>query len=785
MSARANDINTKILIERINQLYKRSNLAIISLLLAATTYFILLLPRYLFFSFPTAWYACILIILFIRFLHARKYTSMPEEKRSPVFWLQTYRLIVVITGIAFGSVNILFFPHDSLPYLMISILFPLGILVGAVAMLLDHPSFVIYAVTLMLPISYQMARLDNHEYQGTALIVLILMLFCIQMSKKYNDNFMASLRLSLENKALLQRLEKDKNKLNNRLGRLLNDSSNEIFIIDAESFLCLQVNRGVLENLGYNADELSSMSILEIFTNLDEDLLQKLIAPLNNGSKEFVMYQGENRRKDGSLYPVEARIQLSNEDTPPIIIITVQNVTERAEWKEKLIYQANFDLLTGLPNRNYIQSVISIAFTRAQRRHNKLAILFLDLDNFKSINDTLGHRIGDEVLKLTAERIRHLIRKSDVPARTGGDEFTILLEGLDDPQSAGIIAEKLVKAFQKPFVVEGRELVSTLSIGISIFPDDGDSLDPLMQYADMAMYQAKESGRNKYCFFSRNMRQDADRQMCIISQLRNALAKDELHLYYQPKIDIRNGAITGAEALLRWDSPELGSIPPEEFIHLAESMGFIENIGSWVLEEACKEAMYWQTELGKTLQVSVNVSPQQFRNGSVVQTVDQAISKSGLPHELLELEITESLLLQDSDQPYDILQRLAEKGVNLSLDDFGTGYSSLSYLKRFPLQVLKIDRSFIHDLQQDQHSRALVEAIIAMAQSMKLGIVAEGIENEEQIAILAAKKVGLMQGFFFSPPVAPKEFHKILLQETPPTSWTTATLSTPDPEAIA
>ena len=662
-----------------------------------------------------------------------------------------------------GSLNILFFPSNSLNYLLLAIIFPFGIIVGAVTMLLDFLSFFIYSVTLMLPIVYQTTMGGDHSYFGTGALTSILILFFLKFSKDYNGSFVSSLKLGYENEILLDQLQLEKNKLNNRLGRILNDSSNEIYVVDADSFICLQVNRGVVENLGYDTDELASISILEIFTKLDKEALQNLITPLTDGSKEFVMHQGENMRKDGSLYPVEARIQLSTEDSPPIIIITVQNISERAEWEEKLIYQANFDLLTGLPNRNYIQSVITTAFTRAKRKKEKLAVLFLDLDNFKTINDSLGHRIGDEVLKLTAERIRNLLRKSDVPARTGGDEFTVLLEGLQSAGAASMVAEKLVEAFQQPFVVDERELFSTLSIGISIFPDDGDSLEPLMKYADMAMYQAKESGRNKFCFFSKDMCKDAEEQMTIISHLRNALVKEELSLYFQPKIDIRKSRMVGAEALLRWDNSELGSVPPNRFIHLAESMGFIESIGSWVLDAACREAMYWQTELGKQLQVSVNVSPQQFRTGSLIKTVDQALAESGLPHDCLELEITESLLLQDSDQPYDILKSLYDRGISLSLDDFGTGYSSLSYLKRFPLQVLKIDRSFIHDLKKDKHSRALVEAIIAMAQSMKLGIVAEGIEDEEQISFLGLRNVTVMQGYFFSPPVSAHHFRDILL----------------------
>lgn len=756
------NIEVQIQLERIKQLYKLSRVAVMSLAGAGTIYALLLIPRVSSLLTLGIWYVSAMLILLARWFHLQRYKSQSVKQSSSAFWLTTYRLGILATGIIFGCINIFFFPHESLPYLVMNLFFPFVIVIGALSILLDSPSFIIYTLTLIGPLIFQMTAVHDHAYASTSILLLLLVIFCIKVNIEYNKNFIASLRLHYEKKDLLQQLEKEKNKLNNRLGRILNDSSNEIYVVNANSFLCLQVNRGAVENLGYNSEELTSISILEIFTHLDHESLTELIAPLTAGKKEFVIYQGENMRKDGSLYPVEARIQLATEDTPPIIIITVQNISERAHWEEKLIYQANFDLLTGLPNRHYIQSVITTAFTRARRKKEKLAVLFLDLDNFKTINDSLGHRVGDEVLKLTADRIRHVLRKSDVPARTGGDEFTVLLEGLQTSSSAGMIAEKLVNAFREPFHVNNHELYSTLSVGISIFPDDGKSLEQLMKYADMAMYKAKESGRNKFCFFSKNMSRDAEEQLVIISHLRNALVKKELSLYFQPKIDIRKGAMVGAEALLRWHNKELGSVSPDRFIHLAESMGFIDSIGSWVIENACKEAMYWQQQLGKELPVSVNVSPQQFRTGSLVNTVDKALAESGLPGNLLELEITESLLLQDSDKPYDILKNLFDRGITLSLDDFGTGYSSLSYLKRFPLQILKIDRSFIHDLQQDKHSRALVEAIIAMAISMKLGIVAEGIENEEQISFLGQRNVSVMQGFFFSPPMSAEQFRDLL-----------------------
>ena len=501
---------------------------------------------------------------------------------------------------------------------------------------------------------------------------------------------------------------------------------------------------------------------------------------LKSGKHESVFYQnlwntvsagevwhGEitNRRKDGSTYPVEARLQISTLDDPPIIVANVQDVTERIKWEEKLIHQANFDQLTGLLNRHYMQSYMHSVFTRARRNQKKVALLFMDLDNFKNINDTLGHDTGDELLKQTAVRILSLLRESDTAIRTGGDEFTVLLENIETTANAEVVAHKLVNIFQQPFIVKGQEIYTTVSIGISTYPNDGASLDQLMQYADMAMYKAKDNGRNNYCFFSPEMCRYSEEQMLISNHLRYALAKDELSLFFQPKFDISKGRITGAEALLRWHNHELGDVSPDVFIPLAENLGLINELGTWVLEGACREAMRWQALSSEKLQVSVNVSPQQFRTGILLEAVASALALSGLPCSQLELEITESLLIHDSEKPLTILKTLHEQGVSLALDDFGTGYSSLSYLKRFPLQVLKIDRSFIRDLETDQNSKALVDAIIAMAHSLELKIVAEGVENEEQLDFLRKRDVKIIQGYLFSRPVSAEKFRALLQAE--------------------
>lgn len=755
------NIDQRIEKQRIDELYQRSKTASLALLITSTVYLLLLAQKFPWQTLLT-WYLVLLIVLGGRTLLTRLYESDVHQVRPLHIWLRLFRLGIFAAGATIGSLSIFFLEKNSVPYVVMAIIVPYGITVGALTWLLDLYSFSLYVLTIMLPVVYQTALVTNNT--GTGMLTCVLILFFLRFSKEYNRSYLLNTKLRHENKILLENLEAEKNKINNRLGRILNDSTTMIFVASAESLQCLQVNKGAIENLGFSIEEFRDISLLDIFTDLDRSSLDELLAPLLNGKGrlETIVHKGINRRKDGSTFPIEARFQLSTEDAAPIIVANVQDITERTKWEERMIYQANYDQITGLFNRHYMQSYMYSVFTRAIRHHKKVALLFMDLDNFKNINDTLGHDFGDEVLKQTAQLISSQLRKSDVAARTGGDEFTVLLENLEENVHAEVVARKIVNGFQEPFFIQGREIYTTVSVGISIYPDDGDSHDQLMQCADMAMYQAKEDGRNNYRFFSREMRQSSEKQMLISNHLRNAMAKNEFYLLFQPKIDITGSRIVGAEALLRWHNDILGEVSPNTFIPLAENLGLISDIGQWVLENACLEAMAWQQLTSERIRISVNVSPQQFRAGSLIEGVSRALTHSGLPNDQLELEITENLLLQDSDKPLAILNTLHAQNIVLALDDFGTGYSSLSYLKKFPLKVLKIDRSFIHDLEIDQNNKALVDAIIAMAHSLNLEVVAEGVENERQLEYLRERHVRIIQGYFFSPPIPANKLRALL-----------------------
>jgi diguanylate cyclase (GGDEF)-like protein/PAS domain S-box-containing protein len=441
-------------------------------------------------------------------------------------------------------------------------------------------------------------------------------------------------------------------------------------------------------------------------------------------------------------------------------IETLRTRAEHEAAEKQLEFLAHHDVLTGLPNRLLVRDRFDQATAQADREHSGVAVLFLDLDNFKQVNDTLGHNYGDKLLVRVVERLRGCLREADTISRQGGDEFVVLLPHLRDLAVIGGIAQSIIEAFSEPFGIENFAINTTFSIGISLYPDDAREFDTLLKNADTALYQAKDSGRDTYRFFSEKMNIDAQEQMHLQGQLHNAVKNQEFLLHYQPQIDIVSGRIVGVEALVRWQHPEQGLIPPSRFIPLAERSGLIVPMGEWVLNEACRQAQLWR-ESGQQLVMAVNLSALQFKRGNLLETVANALRQSGLPAEQLELELTESILLQDIDVAINTLHSLKAMGVKFSIDDFGTGYSSLSYLKRLAVNKLKIDQSFVRDLAEDPDSAAIVRAIIQLGHTLQLSVIAEGVETDAQLAFLRNYGCDEAQGYFFSRPVAAAEFVKL------------------------
>jgi len=435
-----------------------------------------------------------------------------------------------------------------------------------------------------------------------------------------------------------------------------------------------------------------------------------------------------------------------------------KDITERKAAEQQIEFLAYRDTLTGLPNRLLLNDRFEQAKAYADRFKTKVALLFLDLDNFKTINDSLGHAVGDHLLKEIALRLGEGIRDTDTVSRQGGDEFLIVLSDLPDADSIAPILDKLMKRLRDTFWIDGHELSTSISVGITLYPEDGEDFDSLLKKADMAMYRAKDSGRNTYRFFDEQMNVEAVEHLAMRNGLRRALERDELVLHYQPQVDLVSGRVVGVEALVRWRHPELGLIPPGRFIPVAEDSGLIVPIGEWVMREACRQGMAWKQAGLPEMLIAVNLSSVQFKRGDVVQTVTGALEASGFNPALLELELTESILIGNTDQVLATMRQLKLLGVKLSIDDFGTGYSSLSYLKRFDVDKLKIDQSFIRDFASNPEDAAIVRAIIQMAQSLNLKTLAEGVEDAQVLEQLRIFRCDGAQGFLFARPMPAEEF---------------------------
>jgi diguanylate cyclase (GGDEF)-like protein/PAS domain S-box-containing protein len=444
---------------------------------------------------------------------------------------------------------------------------------------------------------------------------------------------------------------------------------------------------------------------------------------------------------------------------------TVEAITERKLHEAEIRFQATHDALTSLPNRTLLYDRMQQAMLHSERYGNLTAIAFLDLDQFKFINDSLGHQVGDELLRITAQRLKSCLRESDTVARQGGDEFVLLLTSQPNEESITQTMQRVLHEVAQPWTANDLEFRITCSIGITLYPNDGRDAETLLKHADSAMYKAKELGRNNFQYFSAEMNSTVTDRLDLLNRLRQAIPNDELVLHYQPKLNLVSGEIIGVEALIRWNSPHSGMVSPAAFIPLAEETGLIIPIGEWVLQTACRQNRAWQQAGYPPIAISVNLSPRQLARGDIVGQVERVLLETGLEAKYLELEITESVMATDVEKSFAMLTELRAMGVRISLDDFGTGYSSLSYLKRFPVDTLKIDQSFVRDIATDANSAAIVRAIISLGHNLNLNVLAEGIETGEQSAFLQQNGCNEGQGYLISRPVPEADFLKLLMKE--------------------
>ncbi|MDP5241405.1 EAL domain-containing protein [Uliginosibacterium sp. 31-16] len=545
---------------------------------------------------------------------------------------------------------------------------------------------------------------------------------------------------------------------------VFNDSAEGIMVTDADNRI-VSVNDAFCRITGYTQDE----------------VMGKTPNMFSSGRHSYAFYAGMwrnllengrwhgdilNRKKNGEVFPAWLAISAVEDDAGNIshFVAILSDYSEKRAFEERLEYVANHDALTGLPNRALLQDRAERAITRAARDGSRVAMVMVDLDHFKVINDSLGHATGDRLLLAVVERLRACLAETDTFCRQGGDEFILLIPEDVATEQLGGKLQRMLTELARPFELEGRGLIVTASMGVALYPVDAGNVDDLLLKAETAMYHAKGAGRNAFRFFAEQMNADAHERFALQTRLSGAVERNELLLHYQPQVDLRTRRITGAEALVRWRDSELGLVAPARFIPVAEESGLIIPIGEWVLREACRQAQAWRQGGLPDMLIAVNMSALQFKRSDPVETVRQVLEETGLPGYCLELELTESILVEDANAILETLKRLKHLGVQLAIDDFGTGYSSLAYLKRFPIDKLKIDKSFVRDVVEDADEAAIVHTIIQLGKNLKMTTLAEGVETEAQLAFLRVEGCREAQGFLFSRPLGSDDFYRYFKQ---------------------
>ena len=597
-------------------------------------------------------------------------------------------------------------------------------------------------------------------------------LFCLITLACLLVNVILKLRLTLNGEIYARRsIEKTSDKIKTNLEDSL-ALSKATLEATADGILVVDKDRKMV---GFNQKFVKMWRIPEEYLNSETDeKAAKFVLDQVKDPEEFIrnlehFYNlnpgveviGTVEFKDGRIFERYTMPQMRN---GKIIgrVFSFRDVTKQRELENQLTFQATHDSLTLLPNRTVLSERIGQAINDAVRSKNNCAVLFFDLDRFKLVNDGLGHNIGDNLLQLVAARLKHCVRENDTVARIGGDEFVILLPAINKEEEARVIAAKCLDELSKAYFIKPYNLNITTSIGISIFPKDGKDSGTLLRNADSAMYFAKAEGRNNFKYFDEKMNLQNQTKLELMNELRHSMENNELRLYYQPLVDLGKGTIVGVEALIRWFHSKRGEISPSEFIPLAEECGLIEVIGDWVLETACKQAKEWQDEGLPPISMSINLSAPQFKHKNIVNRVKDVLDKNQLEPKYIDLELTESIIMENTSLFLEAMNELKELGVGLVIDDFGTGYSSLSYLKRFPVDKIKIDRAFVSDLPGNKDDAAIVRAILAMAKQLNLKVVAEGIETEEQLSFLQQRSCCIGQGYLFSKPVPADELADLL-----------------------
>ena len=551
-----------------------------------------------------------------------------------------------------------------------------------------------------------------------------------------------------------------------RLAASVFDTAAEAIMVLNDEFCVTAVNPAYSAITGYTGwDVIGGLPPFLEWGQPDSEYPRIGMAALRRGIEINGRWSGEqwNRRKSGERYAEHLSVVPipGGNGQAGRYLVVFSDVTQRKLDEERIRYQASYDQLTGLPNRALFMDLLAKSLAQAEREGEMVGLMFVDLDGFKMVNDTMGHDMGDLLLQEVAVRLKRCMRSSDTVARLGGDEFTVLMPQMRDFRNAPRVAERITETLRAPFALDGKEAFISASIGITTFPNDAIDAATLLKNADAAMYRAKEQGKQHFQFFTAEMNAEIEERLILINGLNMALERDEFVLHYQPKVDLENGRLTGTEALLRWRHPELGIVSSAKFIPIMEESGLIGSVSEWVIETACRQHRLWRDE-GLDIKVAVNLSVRQLRQPGLARTVAELLDRAGIEPSGLELEITESMLMKDTENAVRTLRELADMGVSLAMDDFGTGYSSLSYLKRFPLHTIKIDRSFINNIATDPDDYEIIRTIITMGHSLRRRVVAEGVETRQQLSILRELGCDEIQGYVLSPAIPADELVKLV-----------------------
>ncbi|MDX1808075.1 MAG: EAL domain-containing protein [Sulfurospirillaceae bacterium] len=710
----------------------------------------------------TIWFLSVLTITLFR------YTTMVKfHKDRSLFttekWHQIFSLGVVLSAVSWGFVPILFFAESNYLYQMIIIIIMTGISAGALSSLSHlYKNIQLFLLISLIPLILELLIQETSFYNNIAILAILFLILLLYIAKKFNRNYTDAADSLAQYKIKKFELMQSEQKFET----IFRYVPIGVFFYNTD-LIIQEANQEFLDFIEAPRDYIIG---LDMNTLKDKVILPTLRASIEGLSGFYegeytTNYTGKSIWISMNTNPLKA----SNEEVIGGVGI-VSDITQRINQQKDIEHKANYDSLTDLPNRTNILNDINREITRFKRHEIIFGIIFLDLDHFKNINDSLGHSVGDKLLIEATARFKDSTREEDIIGRIGGDEFVVILPDLSKDEKeamlkAEIVAEKIHKIFENPFKIDGHRLNISLSIGIALISKNEQLAEDVLKHADIAMYQSKKDGRNTTRFYQKYMELRAKRYLEIENELRNAIAKNEMEIYYQPIIEIATSRIIGAEALLRWKNKKLGQISPDEFIPIAEESGLIFNIGRWVLINAIQQFMQWQRKFNKITmlnKIAVNVSVKQFNNPEFLGQIEQIIKQTEIEPHNLEFELTESIIVKNAKEVKKKMKKLREFGINLSIDDFGTGYSSLSYLKKLPFTTLKIDKSFTQDIQYDADDKDLINTILAIAKNFNLEVIVEGVETYEQYKFVNEKNATYIQGFYCSKPLDKNSFEDML-----------------------